>query len=105
MRIIMNEFLQLIFALLEGVLLGIFFFAGLWWTVRKLNSSKQVPLLFLGSMLLRTGVVMLGFYFILGENWQRLLAGLLGFVIARIIITRLTRIADQSKTIVTESGS
>jgi len=55
--------------------------------------------------LLRTGVVMLGFYFILGENWQRLLAGLLGFVIARIIITRLTRIADQSKTIVTESGS
>ena len=105
MRIIMNEFLQLIFALLEGVLLGIFFFAGLWWTVRKLNSSKQVPLLFLGSMLLRTGVVMLGFYFILGENWQRLLAGLLGFVIARIIITRLTRIADQSKTIVMESGS
>lgn len=101
----MNEFLHLLFALLEGALLGVFFFAGLWWTVRKLDSAKHVALLFLGSMLLRTGIVVLGFYFILGDNWQRLLVGLLGFVMVRIIVTRLTRIADQSKTIVTESRS
>jgi F1F0 ATPase subunit 2 len=91
-------------ALLEGALLGLFFFAGLWWTVRKLTSSKHVALLFLSSMLLRTGIVVLGFYFILGDNWQRLLAGLLGFIIARIIITRLTRPADQSKNRVTAAG-
>ncbi len=95
----------MLMALLEGALLGVFFFAGLWWTVRKIESTKQVALLFLGSMLLRTSVVILGFYFILGDNWQRLLAGLLGFVIARIIVTRLTRVAGQSKTIVTESRS
>lgn len=93
----MNEFMPLVFALLAGALLGVFFFAGLWWTVRKIESTKQVALLFLGSMLLRTSVVILGFYFILGDNWQRLVAGLLGFIIARIIVTRLTRIADQSK--------
>jgi F1F0 ATPase subunit 2 len=101
----MSEFLHLLFALLEGALLGVFFFAGLWWTVRKLDSAKHVALLFLGSMLLRTGIVVLGFYFILGDNWQRLLVGLLGFVMVRIIVTRLTRIADQPKTIVTESRS
>ena len=101
----MNEFLSLVFALLAGALLGVFFFAGLWWTVRKIESSRQVALLFLGSMLLRTCVVILGFYFILGDNWQRLLAGLLGFVIARIIVTRLTRIADQSKNSITAGGS
>lgn len=105
MRIIMNEFPQLVFALLDGALLGVLFFAGLWWTVRKLDSSKQVALLFLGSMFLRTGVVILGFYFILGDNWQRLLAGLLGFVIVRIIATRQTRIADPSKTIVADNRS
>ena len=100
----MNEFMSLVFALLAGALLGVFFFAGLWWTVRKIESTKQVALLFLGSMLLRTSVVILGFYFILGDNWQRLVAGLLGFIIARIIITRLTRPADQSKNRVTAAG-
>jgi len=95
----------MLFALLEGALLGVFFFAGLWWTVRKIESSKQVALLFLGSMLLRTFVVLLGFYFLLGDNWQRLLAGLLGFVIARIIVTRLTRIKDKSKYSITAGGS
>jgi len=93
----MNEFLYLMLALLEGILLGVFFFAGLWWTVRQLDSSKHVALLFLTSMLLRTSFVILGFYFILGDNWQRLLAGLLGFVIARIIITRFARSTDQLK--------
>jgi len=101
----MNEFLSLVFALLAGALLGVFFFAGLWWTVRKIESSKNVALLFLGSMILRTSVVILGFYFILGDNWQRLLAGLLGFVIARIIVIRLTRIADKPKNSITAGGS
>ena len=101
----MNEYLYLLIALLEGVLLGVFFFAGLWWTARKIESTKQVAVLFLGSMLLRTFVVIMGFYFLIGENWQRLLAGLLGFIIARIIVTRLTRIADQPKNSITAGGS
>jgi len=100
----MNEVLSLLLALLAGVLLGLFFFAGLWWTVRKIESSKHVALLFLSSMLLRTGIVVLGFYFMLGDNWQHLLTGLLGFIIARIIVTRLTRIADQSKNAMTAAG-
>jgi F1F0 ATPase subunit 2 len=100
----MNEFMSLVFALLAGALLGVFFFAGLWWTVRKIESTKQVALLFLGSMLLRTSVVILGFYFILGDNWQRLVAGLLGFIIARIIVTRLTRVADQSKNTIAQES-
>ncbi|MDT8310729.1 MAG: ATP synthase subunit I [Methylophaga sp.] len=93
----MNEFPYLMLALLEGISLGVFFFAGLWWTVRQLDSCRHVALLFLTSMLLRTSVVILGFYFILGDNWQHLLMGLLGFVIARIIIIRFTRSADQLK--------
>ena len=92
-------------ALLTGALLGAFFFAGLWWTVRKLQSAKMVWLLFLGSLLLRSGVVILGFYFILGDSWQNLALGLIGFTLARIIVTRLTRGADQSKQITSTSQS
>jgi F1F0 ATPase subunit 2 len=46
--------------------------------------------LFLGSLLLRTSIALAGFYFVSGGHWERLLACLLGFVIARLIVTRLT---------------
>ena len=87
----MNEALSLAAALIAGFLLGAFFFGGLWWTVRQGVASGQPALLFLGSMLLRTCIVLSGFYFVAGDNWQRLLACLLGFVAARLIVTRLTR--------------
>ncbi len=96
----MNEFMSPVFALplalLAGTLLGVFFFAGLWWTVRKLESTNHVALLLFGSMLLRTGVVISGFYYLMGDNWQRLVAGLLGFIIARFIVIRSTRMTEQS---------
>ncbi len=78
-------------ALAAGMLLGAFFFGGLWWTVRRGIASKHAALWFISSMLLRTAVVMLGFYWVMGDSWQRLLAALLGFVIARIMVTRLTK--------------
>ena len=90
----MAETLALVFALIAGIFLGAFFFGGLWWTVRKGLASKWTALWFFGSMLLRTGAVMLGFYFVMGDSWQRLLAALLGFVLARIIATRLARVEE-----------
>lgn len=85
----MNEWLTLALALATGLLLGAFFFGGLWWTVRKGVSSKRPALLFLASLLLRTGVVIAGFYVASDGHWQRLLACLLGFAITRFIVTRL----------------
>ena len=87
----MNESLILAFALVIGLLLGTIFFGGLWWTVRKGISSKSPALWFLGSMLLRMGIVLGGFYFIGRGDWQRIVVCLLGFIIARIIVMRLTR--------------
>ena len=100
----MNEPLSLASALAAGVLLGTMFFGGLWWTIRQGISSKWVALWFLGSMLLRTCIALLGFYFVLGGNWKRLLAGLLGFIIARLIVTRLTRVAEQPSQLAQEAG-
>ena len=86
----MNETLSLAPALVTGVLLGVMFFGGLWWTVRKGFSSKQPALWFFGSLLLRMSIALAGFYFVSGGHWERLLACLLGFVMARLIVTRLT---------------
>ena len=85
----MNEPLSLASALVAGVLLGAFFFGGLWWTVRQAISSKRVALWFLGSVLLRMSVALAGIYFVSGRHWERLLLCLLGFVVARMVVTRL----------------
>ena len=100
----MNEGLILAFSLVAGVLLGVMFFGGLWWTVRKAVSSRQPALWFLGSMLLRTGIVLSGFYFVSGGDWKRLLASLLGFIIARLVVIRLTRVVQQPGQLARKAG-
>ena len=87
----MNEPLPLLLASTVGLLLGAIFFGGLWWTVRKGLSSRQPALWFLGSMLLRMGIALAGLYFVGRGDWRRLIACLLGFVIARFVVTWLTR--------------
>jgi F1F0 ATPase subunit 2 len=91
----MNELLSLAPALAMGVLFGAIFFGGLWWTVRRSFSSKQPALWFFGSLLLRMSTVLAGFYFAAHGHWERMLACLLGFVAARIFVTRLTRAAEK----------
>ena len=86
----MNEAIQLALVLFAGMLLGAVFFGGLWWTVQKGVSARQPALWFGASLLLRTGIVLAGFYFVSGAEWKRLLLCLFGFIIARIVVVRLT---------------
>lgn len=81
---------MLTLALLAGVALGIFFFAGLWWTVRKGLIAKSPAALFLLSFLLRMGIALSVFYWIaqIGE-WQHIAIALVGFIIARMVLMRI----------------
>jgi F1F0 ATPase subunit 2 len=87
----MNETLSLALALLAGVLLGAMFFGGLWWTIQRGVSSKRPGLWFFGSLLLRTSITLAGFYLVGRGHWERMLTCFLGFVAARLLVTRLTR--------------
>jgi F1F0 ATPase subunit 2 len=87
----MNEFLTLTPSLAAGLLLGAIFYGGLWWTVRKGISSKQPALWFFASMLLRMSIALAGSYFVGHGHWERLVLCLLGFVLARLVVTWLTR--------------
>ena len=87
----MNEALTLALAGLAGAALGAFFFGGLWWTVRRGVSSGHPALWFLGSGLLRTSMVVAGFYLVGGGQRQRLVGALVGFIAARLVVMRLTR--------------
>lgn len=94
-----NIFVELALALLAGALLGVFFFAGLWWTVRQLKSTQHVALLFIASLLFRSAIVIAGFYFIAGDNGYHLLAGLLGFMLVRLMATRYTLQVEQAQSL------
>ena len=87
----MNEIPALALALFAGALLGAFFFGGLWWTVRKGVSSKQPAVWFFGSLVVRTVIAVFGFYVVSHGEGRRLLACLLGFLLARVLMTRLAR--------------
>lgn len=91
----MNKTLHLLMALVGGLLLGAMFFGGLWWTVQKGISSKRPALWFAGSQLVRTSIALAGFYFIAPGHWQRVIACLIGFVVARLIVTRLTQSTEK----------
>jgi F1F0 ATPase subunit 2 len=90
----MNDTLALVLAWMAGGALGAFFFGGLWWTVQKSLVSARPALWVFGSLLLRMGLTMTGFYFVSGDNWQRMLSCLVGFVMARQIVTRVTRLPE-----------
>jgi F1F0 ATPase subunit 2 len=102
--VIMIDRFGLALALVAGILLGAIFFGGLWWTVRKGVTAKHPALWFFASMLLRTSIVVLGFYFVMGDDWMKLLAGLFGFIVARMIVMRLTGAANPSGHLAQEAG-
>lgn len=84
----MNETMLLVLAVLAGLLLGAFFFGGLWWTVRRCLTSPQPALWILASFLLRTAIAVGGFYLALQGGWQGLAACMGGFLVARLLVTR-----------------
>jgi F1F0 ATPase subunit 2 len=85
----MNEALILAGSMLAGVLLGAFFFGGLWWTIRSTSPSQWSGLLFSASLLLRMAVAVTGFYLVSNGDWRKLVACLAGFLVARIAVTRI----------------
>jgi len=90
----MNEAMTLGLAGGAGVLLGAVFYGGLWWTIRQGVSSKQPALWFVGSLVVRMSVAVGGMVLVARGHWERLLLCLLGLVMARLVVTWLTRPAE-----------
>ena len=83
----MNDLVVLALAAAGGAVLGVMFYGGLYWTIRRGIESKAPALWFSGSLLLRTVLAVIGFYAISGGDWRRLLACVPGFLLARVFVT------------------
>jgi F1F0 ATPase subunit 2 len=88
----MNETLMQVVAGATGLVLGAAFFGGLWWTVRMGVSTPYPAFWFLGSWILRVGLVLAGFHLVGDGKWQRLLSCLVGFAVSRVLVIRMTRV-------------
>ena len=86
----MIEGLGWLLAVLGGAALGLFYYAGLWFTLRRLPEQTHPALWVFGSFILRLAVSMAGFYVILGpdRHLPRLGVALLAFIVARVLLTR-----------------
>jgi F1F0 ATPase subunit 2 len=88
-----NDFGPVIEALAAGLILGAVFFGGLWWTVLRGLTAANPALWFALSVLIRMAIMVSAFYYVARSGWPSLIACLCGFLVARIAVTRLTRIA------------
>jgi F1F0 ATPase subunit 2 len=87
----MADVLALLEALIAGIGLGALFFGGLFWSLRKGLSARIPALWMFASLVLRTSIVLAGFYVVGHGDWHRLLGCLVGFTVARIAAMQLTR--------------
>ncbi len=71
-----------------GALLGTLYLLGLWWTVGRATRTGNNALLLI-SFVLRAAALLLAFYGLLGLGAAGLAAALLGFLTARLLLTRL----------------
>ena len=83
--------------LASGLTLGALFFGGLRWTVRKALDSSQPALWFFGSLMVRTTLVLIGFYGIALCGWQTVGFALVGFTVARLTVTRWSKVQSRFK--------
>jgi F1F0 ATPase subunit 2 len=85
----MNELINLALGLVWGAVLGVFYFGGLWLTIRHLPQSQQPSLLTLGSFLGRSAVCLFGFYLAVGNSLEVLIFSLAGFVLTKMALVRI----------------
>lgn len=77
--------------LIVGVMLGVIFFGGLWWTVKRGAASPTPKGWFLVSFFLRNIIALGGFYAVGAGQPLRLGICLLGFILGRAIVLRWSR--------------
>lgn len=83
--------LQLIEIFIIALATGVFFFAGLRYSVGKMVRSRYAAIWAAGSFLVRTGVTLAVFYWLSAGSAERLLLCVAAFTVARFGVARLTR--------------
>jgi len=77
-----------ILSVLTGVALGLFFYGGLWFTVRRLLTSDHPVLLTLGSFWIRLLVVLAAFLFLTKQGIEYVALAMASFILGRLAVSK-----------------
>lgn len=83
------DVIALALGLVAGVLLGLVFFGGLWWTTQRLATSSRLGLLLSVSLVVRVVVLAAGLFLLARIGGGALLLGAFGLLATRLGLTRL----------------
>jgi F1F0 ATPase subunit 2 len=73
-------------AVSAGLVIGLFYFGGLWLTMRHLPKTQRPTLLLIASFFGRLGLSLAAFVVVANGRWQRLLVAILAFFVMRFIL-------------------
>jgi F1F0 ATPase subunit 2 len=77
-------------AFLAGTAIGLYYFGLLWWTIRRIPRARHPAALVTGSFVVRIGVALAAFAFVMNGRWERMAACLAGFLLVRqLMIARV----------------
>lgn len=79
---------SLLIGLVGGFLIGFVYFWSLKFTIDHMITAKRPALVMIGSYFLRTVFTLLAFYLIMDGELIRLVACLVGFILARIFLIK-----------------
>lgn len=74
-----------------GCAIGVFFFGGLWLTVNQIEKTRFPGPLFMMSFFGRSLISMLGFYLLIGHQFENAIIAFAGFLLARFVTVRMGR--------------
>lgn len=80
-----------------GLIIGAAYFAGLWFTVRRLTDTRLAPLWLFVSAIIRLAFLIGALFWVMDGRWERLLAALAGIFVARLVATWVARAGDASE--------
>ena len=84
-------------ALVWGLILGLFYFGGLWWTLRIFIQKIHARFWFGLSFLIRTSVIMLFFWIIVEKDIKAFFITFTGFLLMRFFLTHKLGIVQKGK--------
>ena len=70
-----------------GLIIGAAYFAGLWFTVRRLTDTGLAPLWLFVSAVVRLAFLICALFWIMDGRGDKLLAALAGVIVARLVAT------------------
>lgn len=88
---VLEMFVRLAPALLAGIAVGLFYFGVMWATISSLQTARSPGVLLFVSYAGRLVVAVGAFYRIAAGQGPRLVAALIGFVLARLVLIAYIR--------------